>query len=225
MLLEAIGGLLPSAVGVALSPIPIIAVVVMLGTPRARTNGPAFALGWVAGLVVVSVVVVVLAGGADDPDSATSTGVDWAQVGIGVLFLALAGRQWRRRPRDGTQAEMPSWMSSVDHFGAAKALGLGVVLSAVNPKNLALTAAAAASIAQAGVDAGDEVVAIAVFVGLASVTVVGSVVAYLVAPSRVSGALSSLKDVMATHNAVIMVVIFLVLGAKVLGEGLGGIGR
>jgi len=35
---------------VALSPVPIIAVVLMLGTPRARVNGPAFVLGWVLGL-------------------------------------------------------------------------------------------------------------------------------------------------------------------------------
>ncbi len=50
---QAIGDLLPSAVGVALSPVPIIAVILMLGTPRARTTGSAFALGWVAGLVIV----------------------------------------------------------------------------------------------------------------------------------------------------------------------------
>ncbi len=48
----AIGDLLPSAVGVALSPVPIIAVILMLGTPKARSNGPAFAVGWVAGLVI-----------------------------------------------------------------------------------------------------------------------------------------------------------------------------
>ena len=38
----AIGGSLPLAIGVALSPIPIIAVVLMLTTPTARVNGPAF---------------------------------------------------------------------------------------------------------------------------------------------------------------------------------------
>jgi hypothetical protein len=44
---EAIGQSLPFAVGVGLSPIPIIAVVLMLATPRARVNGPAFLAGWV----------------------------------------------------------------------------------------------------------------------------------------------------------------------------------
>jgi hypothetical protein len=64
MLSEAIGDLLPAAVGVALSPVPIVAVILMLGTPRARSNGPAFAAGWVAGLVTVGVIVLLVAGDA-----------------------------------------------------------------------------------------------------------------------------------------------------------------
>ena len=58
---QALGEVLPSAVGVALSPVPIIAVILMLGTPRARSNGPAFAVGWVLGLVAVSLLVLVVA--------------------------------------------------------------------------------------------------------------------------------------------------------------------
>src|SRR5262245_935287 len=107
MLTTAIGDLLPSAVGVALSPIPIIPVVPMLSTPKARTNGPAFAVGWVAGLSVVSIVVLAVASGADDPDSASEAGVDWLLVAIGLLFLVMAAKQWRGRPKKGEQAEMP----------------------------------------------------------------------------------------------------------------------
>ncbi len=55
---DAIGDLLPSALAVALSPIPIIAIVLVLGAPNARRAGPAFAVGWVAGLLAVSAVVV-----------------------------------------------------------------------------------------------------------------------------------------------------------------------
>ncbi len=179
MLNDAIGGLLPSAVAVALSPIPIVAVISMLATPRARTNGPAFAVGWVAGLVVVSVVVLAVAGGADDPDSTTATTVNWVQVGLGALLLALAAKQWRKRPKKGEQPEMPAWMTTIDGFGAGKSLGFGVVLSAANPKNLALTMAAAVSIAQAGLSTGDEAIAVAVFVAIGSITVAGAVLAYL----------------------------------------------
>jgi threonine/homoserine/homoserine lactone efflux protein len=223
MLTSAIGDLLPSAIGVALSPAPIIAVILMLGTPKARSNGPAFALGWIVGLVAVSVVVLTVASGADDPDSASSSGVNWVTLGLGVLFLVLASREWRARPKHGEATTLPKWMDTVDHFGAGKALALGLALSAANPKNLALTLAAAGAIAQAGLSVGENAVAVAVFVVLASVTVVGPVAFYLVAGAKADGPLASLKTFMTDHNAVIMMVVLLVLGAKLIGSGLSGV--
>jgi threonine/homoserine/homoserine lactone efflux protein len=223
MLVQAIGDLLPSAVGVALSPLPIIAVILMLGTPRGRSNGVAFALGWVVGLVAVSVIVLLVAGGADQPDSTSSDGVNWLQVALGVVFIAMALRQWRSRPRKGEQQEMPKWLATVDRINPLAAAGLGLLLSALNPKNLALTAAAAAAVAQAGLSSGGDAVAIAVFVIIASITVVGPVVAYLIFSTRAAGALGAIEEFMTEHNAVIMMVVLLILGAKLLGQGLGGV--
>jgi hypothetical protein len=56
-----------------------------------------------------------------------------------------------RRPKDddcprpcGTEdAALPRWMQAIDTFTPAKALAMGIALSAVNPKNLLLTVAAA----------------------------------------------------------------------------------
>jgi threonine/homoserine/homoserine lactone efflux protein len=220
MLSQAIGDLLPVAVGVALSPVPIIAVILMLGTPKARSNGPAFALGWVLGLVVVSVVVLVVAGGADDPNSSASDSVDVGKVLIGVLFVAMAARQWRKRPKRGEEPVMPKWMATIDSFTAPKSFVLGAALSGVNPKNLALTAAAAASIAQAGLDGADSAIAVAVFVVLGSLTVVGPVAFYMVARDTAARPLGNIKEFLSEHNAVIMMVVLLVLGAKLIGAGL-----
>ena len=58
---NAIGTILPQAIGVAISPVPIIAVILMLFSQRAKSNGPAFLLGWVLALVVVGSIVLVLA--------------------------------------------------------------------------------------------------------------------------------------------------------------------
>jgi threonine/homoserine/homoserine lactone efflux protein len=220
---QAIGDLLPSAVGVAISPVPIIAVILMLGTPRARSNGPAFGLGWVVGLVAVSVIVVLLASGSDDGDSGSSTTVDVIKLVFGGLFVLLAVNQWRKRPKAGETAEAPTWMQSIDQFTAGKSLGLGVALSAANPKNLALTFAAAASIAQAGLSGGGSAVAIAAFVIIGSITVVGPVLFYVLAPDRAAGPLTSIKEFMSDHNAVIMIVLFVVLGAKLIGNGISGL--
>ena len=218
---QAIGDLLPSAIGVALSPVPIIAVILMLGTPRATSNGPAFAVGWVLGLVAVSTVVLLLTNGADSNDAGASDALGWLELVFGVLFLLLAAQQWRGRPKPGTAAPMPTWMAAIDSFTAGKALGLGALLSGLNPKNLALTVAAAATISQSGLSAGGDVVAVAVFVVIGSLTVAGPVVLYLLAKDRAARWLASVKDFMAAHNAVIMMVVLLVLGAELLGNGIG----
>ncbi len=219
---QAIGDLLPSAVGVAISPVPIIAVILMLGTPRARSNGPAFAVGWLIGLIVVSVVVLLLASDADDTDSGTSTAVDVIKLLIGVLFLLMAVKQWHARPKPGVEPEMPKWMGAIDRFTAGKSLGLGILLSGVNPKNLALTFAAAASIARAGLSGGESAIAVAIFVIIGSLTVVGPVLYYLFVPGS-ARLLGEIKQFMSEHNAVIMFVILLVLGAKLLGNGIAGL--
>jgi Sap, sulfolipid-1-addressing protein len=60
---KAIGEILPYALGVAISPIPIIAIILMLVTPKATSNGSAFAIGWVLGLAVIATIVLILAAG------------------------------------------------------------------------------------------------------------------------------------------------------------------
>jgi threonine/homoserine/homoserine lactone efflux protein len=222
MLNEAIGQVLAPAAAVALSPIPIIAVILMLGSARARVNGSAFAIGWITGLVVVSVVVVLVAGNASDPDSDTATGVNWVLAAIGVLFLIMAARQWRKRPKRGEAAVMPAWMATSDSISPVKAGVLGIALSAANPKNLALTLAASAGIAQADLDGVDTAIAIATFVVLGSITVAGAVGFYLVSPRRAERPLAEVKQYMSDHNATIMTIVLLILGAKVLGDAISG---
>ncbi len=56
------------AIGVAISPVPIIAVILMLFSERARVNGPLFLLGWVTALTIVSGVVYAI---ADQGNAAT----------------------------------------------------------------------------------------------------------------------------------------------------------
>jgi hypothetical protein len=64
-------------------------------------------------------------------------------LGLGLLLLVAAVRQWRGRPSGGEEPATPGWMRTIDEFTIAKAAGAGFALSALNPKNLLLTAAAA----------------------------------------------------------------------------------
>src|SRR4051812_20410600 len=54
---------LPLGVGVALSPLPIVGVILMLPTPRARPNAVAFLAGWIVALAGVGAIVLLISSG------------------------------------------------------------------------------------------------------------------------------------------------------------------
>jgi threonine/homoserine/homoserine lactone efflux protein len=214
---EALGAVLALAAGVALSPVPIIAVVLVLTTPRGRPNGVAFLVGWIVGLGGVGTLVLLLSGEAGVGAAAT-TGIGVAELVLGVALLALAVVQWRRRQAIST-AGLPAWLTSLDTATPARAGGLGVVLAAVNPKNLLLTVAAAAAISASGADPGDQAVALAVFVALATVGPAVPVVIRFALRRRSTAVLSSLRAWMTVHNTVIVCVLLAVIGLKLIGDG------
>jgi threonine/homoserine/homoserine lactone efflux protein len=220
---QAVGQTLPFAVGIALSPIPIVGVVLMLATPRARGNGVAFLGGWILGLAVAGTLVLLISGGAGAAEEGGPA--DWVNVlklALGIVLLAVAVKTWRGRPRPGEEAPMPSWMRSVDHFGPSRSFALAVALSALNPKNLVLVLGAAAAIAEVGLDAGDDAIAMAIFVVIATLGPAAPVAIYLVLGERSRRLLDELRAWMADNNATIMAVICLLIGAKLVGDGIGG---
>jgi hypothetical protein len=219
----AIGGTLPLALGVALSPIPIIAVVLMLTTQRARVNGTVFIAGWLAGLAVAGAIALNIAGPADASSSgAPATWVSWLKVVLGAALLLVAALQFRNRPRNGDRVELPKWMDRVDEIKPLPAAGLGV-LAGLNPKNLLLVAAAAAAIAQTGISGGEQAIAYLVFALVGTLGVGTPVGIYFTMGARSEKPLTELKDWMAQYNAVIMAVICLIIGVKLIGDAIGGL--
>jgi hypothetical protein len=220
---EAIGQSLPLAIGVALSPVPIIAVVLMLTTPRARANGPAFVLGWLVGLGVVGAIVLALAGpGGASEEGQPAAWVSWVKLLLGLLLLLVAARQFRGRPHEGEEAPLPKWMGAIDRFTPGQALGGGAALAGANPKNLLLAVGAAAAIAQTGIPASQQAIAYAVFAIIGTLGVGAPVGIYFAMGKRSAELLGSLKDWIGHNNAVIMSVLCLVIGVKLLGDALTG---
>jgi threonine/homoserine/homoserine lactone efflux protein len=214
---------LPTAVGVAVSPLPIVAVVLMLVTPHGRVNGPAFIVGWWAGLAVVGALVLSLSSGAGaSSDGAPATWVSWLKLVLGLLMLLVAARQWRSRPQGDEEPATPKWMGALDGFTPVKAIGAGVFLSGLNPKNLLLAVAGATAIAGTGLSTGDEAIAWVVFILIASIGVAAPVVIAFAMGPRSRRLLDSLKTWMARENAVIMAVLLLVIGVKLIGDAIAG---
>jgi threonine/homoserine/homoserine lactone efflux protein len=216
-----IGEILPLAVGIAISPVPIIAVILMLLSPRAKATSVGFLLGWLVGIIVAIVLFTLLSSvlsQRDDSDSSPVTAV--IKIILGALLLLLAAKQWRGRPAEGEQAAMPKWMSAVDSMTAGRALGLGFLLSAVNPKNLLMAISAGVIIGGSNLGLGDTAIVIVVFVVIAGCSVLIPVIAYLIAAARMAGPLDSLRGWLVDNNATIMAVLLLVIGVSVIGKGI-----
>jgi hypothetical protein len=217
------GELLPVAVGIAISPVPIAAVILMLFSAKARPNGLAFVAGWIAGLAVVGGLLLALGGSTAGSTDSPSTAVLVVKAVLGALLLWEAALEWRQRPGEGDQPQEPKWMTSIDAFTAWKSFGLAALLSGVNPKNLALNAAGVMVIAQAQMNSSDTWIAFAVFVLIASTTVLAPVVYYLIAGEKAEASLESMKTWLILNNAAVMSVLLLVFGVKLLASGLQGL--
>ena len=217
---EVIGETLPLAVGIAISPIPIIAAILMLLSPRAKSTSVGFLTGWVAGIVVAIVLFTLISTVISQETGGPSPVAGVIKIILGALLLFLAIKQWRARPATGEEAIMPKWMSAIDSMTAGKALGLGFLLSAVNPKNLLLAIAAGVIVGGAGLTVSQMTVVIIIFVLLAASTVLVPVVGYLIASARLAGPLDKLREWLVDNNAVIMAVLLLVIGVSMIGKGL-----
>ncbi|MFD0261789.1 GAP family protein [Kitasatospora indigofera] len=219
---DAVGQMLASAVGIAISPLPLIAVILMLATPKGQANGAAFTAGWMLALAAV-VAVVVLAGSGVDTDAGKPTWSYWLKLALGVLFLLLGARQWRGRPREGHVTEPPRWMRAVDRFTPGKAAGLGAALVVANPKNLALAVGGAASIATSGAAVGGKTVAAVLMVLVGSLCTLLPLGVQLLGGDRSARVLGGWKAWTAAHNAAVMMVVLVVLGAKYVGDSISGL--
>ena len=221
---EAIGGSLPLAFGVAISPVPIIAVVLMLTTRRGRVNGPVFVLGWLCGLAVVGAIVLSVVGPSGAGSSGSpATWVSWVKIALGVLLLLLAVRQFRGRPAGDETAAMPKWMAAIDTIKPPAAFGLAAVLAGVNPKNLLMAVGGAAAIAQTGISGAQQAVAYAIFALIGTLGVGVPVGIYFALGDRSASILRDLKDWMGRNNALIMAVLCLIIGVKLIGDAIGGL--
>ena len=217
---SALGEILPLAIGIAISPTTITATVLMLLSNATRRT-LALLVGCVVGVggaVALFSVLSTLLPTQDSEGPTPLAGV--IRPVAGVFFLVLAWSQWRGRPASGERAELPRWLTAADSMTPTKSLGLGLLLSAVVPKNLLLALSAGVIVGEAALSGGQTAVVILIFTVIATSTVSVPVVAHLVAPERMSGPLEQLREWLVDNNVAIMVVVLLVIGVVMIGNGI-----
>ncbi|MFG1815434.1 GAP family protein [Kribbella sp. NPDC049174] len=217
-----VGAVLPQAMAIALSPVPMICIVLVLMSPRPVRAGLSFAVGWVGALAIaVGLVAWLTDTVAEDNGEAARDGVDLLQLAVGVLFAVLAVRYWRRRPEPGAPPPRPA---IVDRIVTMSALGLvltgaGAVLA--NFKNLPLVLSAGSYIGGAGLGTASAIGAVVVFVVVASLTVLVPLLAIAVTGAEKSArTLKSVETWLLTNLNTITIVLLTVLSAVMIGNGL-----
>jgi len=221
MIGQAIGEVLAFGIGVALSPLAIVAVVVMLVAQDRARSAWAFAGAWALSLTLVSTLVLLLADGADaSADGAPATWVSVVKIVVGVLLVVLAVRQWLGRDGGEAEPEAPGWMRQLDTVTVAKAAGLAVLFVAVKPKNLLLTIGVGVAVAQVGASPAGQASAVGVFVVLGSSGLGIPLAIHVLMPNRGKGVLVGLREWLVRENATIIAVLCLVVAAKLLGDAL-----
>jgi threonine/homoserine/homoserine lactone efflux protein len=217
-----LGQILPLALGVGINPLPIIAMILILLTPRAKASGLTFLAGWLLGLTAVGGVAIAIANRTDLYASEGSTLARWLRIIVGIAVLALAAKQWLGRPRAGEDTKKPRWMAAIETFTPARSFRLGLILSGANPKNVALTLAAAGIIVAEGLTVTEEVTLLAAFILVATAGVATPLVVFLVSGSAATRVLEAWGAWLQRNNAVIMSIVLLVIGLLLLVKGFTG---
>ncbi len=211
--------LVPLALAIALSPFPVVPVILLLLTPHPRSTSGSFLAGWTGGILTATTVFVLVAEvvetRAEDP-----VWLAWGRIALGIALLALGVRQWIGRHAD---KPTPAWLESVQTAGPAKALVLGFMLSAVNPKVVLLAAAAGIVIGSSGASATTVVWTVLVFALAASISVALPIVVFLVRGDAVLGALARTRDWLIDHNAAVMAVVIFAIGLMLTIKGIRGL--
>ena len=216
-------GLLPLAVVVAMSPVPIVAVVLVLLAPRAGGAGTGFLVGWIVGIAGVTSVVLLLAGGTGPGGHRSSLIASFVELGLGGLLLVLAARQWGSRPKDGEQLAVPTWLAAIDRVTVVRAGGLGLLLSAANPKALLVCVAAGLAIAGEALPAAQNLWSVVVFTAIAASTVAVLVLARAVGGVRIARPLSSLRAWLTEHSAGATAALLGLFGVVLIAQAVGGL--
>ena len=222
MFWESLGEIIPLAFGIIVSPMPIVAVIALLLGSKGKINAVIFTAVFTATTLLLTLV---FASGAKNTAPSGSLFATVLHIVLGLafagLFFFLAWKSWKGRPRNGQSAAEPKWLAAIDSFGPGKAVGLALFMTVANLKNIPIMIAAGASIGTAQLTWPLVFVAALIFtliscLGLIVPTVIGGS-----GSAQVKDFLTSAKATLTEHNAMIMTVLFFILGAMQLGKAIG----
>ena len=219
-----IAEILPFAIVVAVSPINIVAAILLMFSKKPVLNASCYLAGFMTGVALVLAAVTVIADSAGlSGDAQRSRWASALLVALGVYLLFVAVQTFRKRPAPDENPPAPAWMDGITGFGPLKSIGIGLTIGALNPKNIAVAVAAAITIASAGLTPGTTISVVAIYTVIASLGVAAPIVTTLILGDRSTEVLEDWKAWLDRNTAAVMAVIYLIFGVILVGKGIGGI--
>ena len=200
------------ALGIALQPFRLSAFILILSTEGGTKKGLGFILGWLICLVlVIAVVVLITSGRPVRFRTVPSTVVVIIKLALGVALIVLAVVQWRQRNR---ARRAPAWLAKLDTMSPWAA---AVIAAIMQPWTL--VAAAAVTAATARLSSVGDYLALASFCLLATSSFI-VLELYAVCAPAASSQLTALRNWLDRHGNEVIIVVCLVLGVWLTGQGI-----
>ena len=216
---ETLGISLPIALGIAASPWPIIALMILLMTPKSVTNAYAFLLGWFIGLFGVGMVVL-NSPGLTSESGEPSQLMGWIRLSLGGIFLVFSLLLVRDLIHNKNRPNIPKWMAKVDSYGFMHSLSIGFLLSGLNFKNASMVVTGASIIGSSGMNSQLESLGLLVFCLISSVGVLLPHAIFVLFQTKAELIFGKMKFWLLKHRVQILLLVLVLFGGLSLYKGI-----
>jgi threonine/homoserine/homoserine lactone efflux protein len=198
---------------ITLSPLTLVAFILLLAAKGGIWKGLAFILGWMACLVAV-IAAVVLTTGGDPPrqHTAPSTAVLVVKALLGILLIWIGIRRRRRR---GLPRKPPTWMGWLDRMSPWAAAGFGAFM-----QPWSLVAIGAATVVQAKLSTVGDWLALVVFCLLATSSFLVMELYAVLSPEAAAARLGRIRTWIDGHMDQAIILVSLALGGLLLADSI-----
>jgi hypothetical protein len=222
--LGTIGAVLPLGLAAALSTVPIAVVITLLLSQRATANGIAYLVGQFVGVIALTLA---LGSGLSLLPNRQSVAHDTLAGAVEILIgatLVVYGTVGALRRRKTPSEVSQRWLRRLHTIPPRAALGFGLLLN-VRPKALLLVIAAGLAIAGGDLSVTETVISSLVYAVLATSIVAGTVIAHLARPIPTARWLENARTWLGAHGQLIAMIVSILIGVVLIGNGLGRIAQ
>lgn len=196
--------ILPYTIGFIISPLPVIALILVLVGNRGVWRASAFEVCWLV-TSFLSILVLMLAFGALDTNEVNGEKPAWQYtitvlMGLILLLVALLTRTRVFRKKHDKKVRTPGWLRAIDRLNLFEISLLAIALVVLNPTNLSMVLAASINLANLDISVAEAALPVAIFVLIGSLSVLVPYLYVLIAGKNAHEPLHAVRHWLATYG-------------------------